>query len=165
MAKPPPQNQYFPGLPGNIEPSVRKAIEDLFDRVNFLIQNQAEFGRSVEQVGIESARRVDQLQIALASVQDAQTQGSTFASSEGISLNPTTQASGGGTGYTFTQNSAGVLTMSVSNAATARGAISAAQSGAVGAGTVTLAKLTPAGTDGSISYNADGCITAVVAPT
>ncbi len=38
-------------------------------------------------------------------------------------------------------------------------------SGAVGAGSVTLAKITPGGTDGSITYNASGCITAVVAPT
>jgi len=50
-------------------------------------------------------------------------------------------------------------------AGTARTNLGAAAASGIGAGFVNLAKLTPGGTNGSINFNADGCITAVVAPT
>jgi len=75
-----------------------------------------------------------------------------------------TSVAGGSTGYTFNMVRT-VETMAVSNAATARAAIGAAQASGFGAGTATLAKLTALGANGSISWNADGCITAYTAPT
>lgn len=77
-------------------------------------------------------------------------------------------ADGGSTGYAFTGGpvtSSGTLTLTVSSAATARSAISAAQKTAVGAHTITIPKLTSGGTDGSVSWNADGSVSAYVDPT
>lgn len=77
-------------------------------------------------------------------------------------------ASGGATGYTFTGGpitSSGTLTMSVSSQATARGAIGAAQAQSIAGATIPLAKITGGGVDGSITVNAEGVVTAYVAPT
>lgn len=71
---------------------------------------------------------------------------------------------GGSTGYSFSMSGT-TYTMVVSNAATARSAISAAQAQAPGATTVTLAKITPAGANGSLTWSAEGVITAVTLPT
>jgi hypothetical protein len=85
---------------------------------------------------------------------------------------------GATTGGVFPTFSAVDLTLDVSgilpianggtNAASAGAALTnlgAAASGGVGANTVTLAKLTTLGTNGSLTWNADGCITSFVAPT
>lgn len=77
-------------------------------------------------------------------------------------------ADGGVTGYDFTGGpitSTGTLTMAVANAATARGAIGAAQAQSIAGATIPLAKITGGGADGSITVNAEGVVTAYVAPT
>lgn len=77
-------------------------------------------------------------------------------------------ADGGVTGYDFTGGpitSSGTLTMAVVNAATARGAIGAAEAQAIAGATIPLAKITGGGTDGSITVNAEGVVTAYTAPT
>lgn len=51
------------------------------------------------------------------------------------------------------------------NAASARTNLSAAQAGGVGAHTITLAKITGGGTNGSITWNADGVVTGYLDPT
>lgn len=51
------------------------------------------------------------------------------------------------------------------SASGARSNLGAAAKGTPGAHTITLLKLTGGGTDGSITWNADGCVTAFVDPT
>lgn len=85
----------------------------------------------------------------------------------GVGFNPNvpiTSINGGSTGYTFSMSGT-TYTMSVSNAATVRSSISAAQKQSVAAGSVTLLKLTGPGTDGSITITAEGTISAYTAPT
>ena len=77
---------------------------------------------------------------------------------------PITAIDGGSTGYSFSMSGT-TYTMAVSNAATARSAISAAAKQAVAAGTVTLLKLTGPGANGSITITAEGTISAYTAPT
>lgn len=77
-------------------------------------------------------------------------------------------ADGGVTGYDFTGGpitSSGTLTMVVNNAATARSAIGAAAAQSIVGTTIPLAKITGGGVDGSITVNAEGVVTAYVAPT
>jgi hypothetical protein len=159
------KNQYYPGTPGNA-----RDIHNLWDRVNYLIDQLNEMRGLLETLaqGTSSiSAKSKQLEVSLATVQDALTQGTTFAGTGNDSLNSTTQISGSGVGYSFSQNSAGVVTMTVSNPATARGAIDAAEAQApAGApATITLAKITPAGLDGSLSITAEGTINAFTAPT
>lgn len=52
-----------------------------------------------------------------------------------------------------------------SSGAAARAALGAAATSGIGSGSVTLAKLTPGGANGSITWNADGVITGFVAPS
>jgi len=47
----------------------------------------------------------------------------------------------------------------------ARTNLAAAKSGGIKAGSVTLAKITGGGSNGSISWNSDGCITSFTPPT
>lgn len=89
---------------------------------------------------------------------------------------------GGATGGTITINSSApdgisitptglpgtlTLTVVVTNAATARAALGAAAkaSPAITAAIIPLAKITGGGADGSITVNAEGIVTAYVAPT
>lgn len=75
-----------------------------------------------------------------------------------------TSVAGGSTGYTF--NMVGTVeTMAVSNAATARAAIGAAQAATPGATVFPIPKLTALGANGSITITADGVISAWTAPT
>ena len=81
-----------------------------------------------------------------------------------------TIVSGGGAGFSITPSGTpGQLSLSVgvSNAATARGALNAAEKAtpAITGAVIPLAKITGGGADGSLTVNAEGIVTAYVAPT
>ena len=120
-----PIQQYFPGFPANIDPSLRKTIQHLYDRINYLI-GQVETGR---QVPSEITRRIGTTEVALQAVQDALTTGSAFVNfGQTQPISGTISFTASGIGLLIAGPSTGA-TISVTNAATTRAAISAAQSG------------------------------------
>ena len=81
-----------------------------------------------------------------------------------------TIVSGGGAGFSITPSGTpGQLSLSVgvSNATTARGALNAAEKAtpAITGAVIPLAKITGGGADGSLTVNAEGIVTAYLAPT
>jgi len=115
-------------------------------------------GKGGERVGGLS----DRVSIPAASDPNAQ------AAVYGIGINPNVpniSISGTGVGAAFGTSPS--FSMSISNASTFRGAISAAAKAnpAIVAATIPLAKITGGGVDGSITVNAEGIVTAYVAPT
>lgn len=89
----------------------------------------------------------------------------------GGALGPTVAVAGSSaSGFTVSASGAGntlTFSLAVTNAATARSNLGAAAkaSPAIVAATIPLAKITGGGVDGSITVNAEGIVTAYVAPT
>mgnify|MGYP000959834717 CR=1 FL=1 len=131
-------------------------VNRLQDEITALKVGQSGASNPAVQRGLQSS-------VAIPAIADPQASAQVYPTGFNPSVN-ISSVSGGSTGYTFTVSN-GIATMSVSSAATVRSSIGAAQSSGIGAGTATLAKLNPAGANGSISWNADGCITAYTAPT
>lgn len=162
---PPQTNQFFPGRPQGVDPKLWQSVEQLYHRVNFLIERigTSSPGTQIQQV----TEKVKQIDVALQAVQDSLTQGSTFVAfgqSQPVADTASVALTATGVGYSISgPSSAGVI--AVTNALTARTAIGAAQATAVGAHTITLAALTGGGTQGSITWNADGTVSAFVDPT
>ena len=76
----------------------------------------------------------------------------------------------GASGFSVASSAAGnqlTLSVTITNAATARGGLGAAAkaSPAIVGAVIPLAKITGGGVDGSITVNAEGIVTAYVAPT
>lgn len=163
QAKP---TQYFPGFPSTADPQIVRMLKHLFDRVNYLVTTVNQM--QVQPQGLAGTQKeVKGLKTALQAVQDALTQGGTFVAfgqAQPFSETQTVSFSATGVGYSISGPS-NAATITVTNATTARGAINAAVATAVGAHTITLAALTGGGTQGSISWNADGTVTAFVDPT
>lgn len=121
-----PTQQYFPGFPPSVDPSLRKMIQHLYDRVNYLVSQ-------VEQQGqaniVES--RIRKTEVALQAVQDALTTGQTFVAfgnSQPIADTTSLTMLATGIGLQVAGPSSGA-TISVTNAAAARTALGAAASG------------------------------------
>ena len=164
--KPAGPNNYYPGMPSTLDPKAQQILEHLLDRVNFLLNEVAGIRSSGATMAQDTAAKVDKLQVALQAATDPTAAGTTFVGfGQNTPISSSPVIDGSGVGYQFTSGSGGSLTMSVSSASTARSSISAAQKTAVGAHTITLAALTGGGTQGSISWNADGCVSAFVDPT
>lgn len=156
-------NKSVARFPADVDPTMRRTIQDLFDRVNFLLD---QVGTLAKAPTVEESR-VRALEVSLQAAQDALAAGTTFV---GFGQNLPGALTGSvnflatGVGMSISGPSSGA-TISITNAATFRGAINAAISGAVAAHTITLAALTGGGTQGSITWNADGTITAFTDPT
>lgn len=162
--KPQRPDTIYPSYPIGIDPQLRKVLQDLWDRMNYFVQI----------VGAPSAKgsattlvdQVSKLQVVLQTVQDSLTQQSTFVGF-GVSspVAPTASVSflASGIGLEIAGSSSAAV-ISVTSAAATRAAIDAAQRGAPGAHTITLAALTGGGAQGSITWNADGVVTAYVDP-
>ena len=100
----------------------------------------------------------------------AQVQAGAVTSIGGATGTSITIVSGGGAGFSITPSGTpGQLSLSVgvSNATTARGALNAAEKAtpAITGAVIPLAKITGGGADGSLTVNAEGIVTAYVAPT
>jgi hypothetical protein len=83
-----PKNQYYPGFPNEVDPSLRRSIEHLYDRVNYLLEENSRLrDRAID--GDPQARlRLGKLEAALQAVSDPQTVGSTLINAEGLPLTP-----------------------------------------------------------------------------
>lgn len=135
--------------------SLRKRVSDLEAKLGIQAEN-----RNSGQQGISRA-----VNIPAASDPNAQAQVSAQGIIPAVPSLSSISISGGSTGYTFGTSPS--FTMAVSSAATARGAIGAAAkaSPAITGASIPLAKITGPGADGSITVNAEGIVTAYVAPT
>lgn len=131
-------------------------VTRLQDELNALKARQAASSSSNSSRGLESS-------VAIPAATDPQASAQVYPTGINPNVNLSSVA-GGSTGYQFT-NSGGVATMAVNNAATVRGGIGAAAAGTPGAHTMTIPKLTGLGANGSITWNADGVVTAYVDPT
>lgn len=150
-------NQYSPANPASTD-------QQLWGRVNFLLSELQAIKSAMQGLQKPSAE-IKGLQVQIQAAADSLTELQTFVGKGNAQFVSTSSSlSATGVGMTIT-GSIGSGTIAISNAATFRSAISAAQKTSVGAHTITLAKLTPAGTNGSISWNADGCVSAYVDPT
>lgn len=168
MAKPP--NRSGPRLSSEIAPDMRRAFQDVYDRLNSLFQEMAQLKTQMPSAGpIE--QRVAALEVSLQAAQDALAQGTTFVgfgSNLPGAATASVQVTGSGVGFALSGPSNNI-TITVTNAATARAAIAAAVStnvlGAPGTHTLPIPQLTGGGAAGSITFNNDGTITAFVDPT
>lgn len=135
----------------------------LYDLVNRLQDELTAMKLGQSGASGSSTSRGLQSSVSIPAVADPQASAQVYPTgiNPSISIN---SVSGGSTGYTFTLSN-GIATMSVGTAATVRSSIGAAQAGTPGAHTVPIPKLTPAGAAGSITFNADGVITAYTDPT
>ena len=150
-------NQFVPPLSHSTE-------LQLWQRVNYLLGELGQMKQELAQARF-SEGQIKGLQTQIQAASDSLTQLQTFVgkgSTQFVSTSSSLSASG--VGMTIT-GSIGSGTIAISNAATFRAAISApAKANIVGA-TITLAKITGGGTDGSITVSAEGVITAYVQPT
>jgi hypothetical protein len=166
MAKPSNPNKSVARSPADIDPTMRRTIQDLFDRVNFLI-GEVEKMKAGGMGLAPLETKVAALEVSLQAATDAGAAGTTFV---GFGQNLPAALTGSvnflatGVGMQISGPS-GSATITIVTPATFRAAIVAAVATAVGAHTITLAALTGGGTQGSISWNADGTITAFVDPT
>jgi hypothetical protein len=143
-------------------------IRHLWDRLNYVLGQIDELkevprGTSTEQL----TQQVGGLQVALQAVQDSLTTGRTFvAFGESQPVGDTTSVAiaGASNGLTFAGTSS-ALTFTVTGAATFRAAIGAPAAASIVATTLTLAKITGGGADGSLTLSSEGVVTAYVAPT
>jgi hypothetical protein len=163
-------NLYYPSFPDGLDPKVRQALEQLWNRVNFLLQQNASVPsttKGAKELTIEE--KVGRLEFAIQTVSDNLTQGGTFAnfgSSQPVAPTDSVSLSGSGAGLSAAGASSS-FTITVTSASTFRTAIDVAQRIAplITAGAIPLAKITGGGTDGSITVDVDGRITAYVLPT
>lgn len=157
--------QYHPGVPQATPDNVAQEIRRLWDRLNYAL-SQIDLLRAIPRgtgtTSPESAERV-----ALQAASDPLTRGRAFVAfgeSQPVGDPTSVAVAGASNGLTFS-GATNALSFVVTSAASFRAAIGAAAATAVGAHTMTLAKITAGGTNGSLSWNADGAITAFVDPT
>lgn len=155
-------SNYFPSLPSNLDPTLREQLKQIWMRVNSILERMDRGdGGTGNRKGVQTqSPLVPSVSIPAAadSLLGQQTyanpQGTQFSSNE-VTLNAA------GDGIEVTGNS-GAGTVNVSNPSALRTAIGVA---GVTAHTIVLAKITPTGTDGSITWDANGWITGYVDPT
>ena len=148
-------------MPSNLDPRVAQILENLLDRVNYLLSRSAPDGGNVNarRTGVGSA---PQQSVSLAAASDPLLSGSALVGAGDANfVGQSVPLTAIGAGITISGPSSGA-TVSVTNAAMFRSAIGVA---GVAAHTITLAKITPTGTDGSITWDANGWVTAYVDPT
>jgi len=155
-----PVNQLVPNLSQSTELS-------LWQRVNYLLNELAGMKAQLASIPKVQAAQINGLQTQIQAAADSLTQLQTFVgkgNTQFVSTADTLAASG--VGMTIS-GSIGSGTITITSASSFRSAISAAAkaSPAIVAATVPLAKITALGTDGSITVNAEGIVTAYVAPT
>lgn len=158
-------NQYQPGFPADVDPKIRRIVQDLFDRVNFLLRELEALKSKIDSSSGKFEAQSKQLAVSIQAAQDALTTAQTFVgfgTTVASAMNVTLTANGVGFQITGPSNGA---TISVTSASTARTAINAAQKESPTPGTITLAKITGGGVNGSLTISADGVISAYVAPT
>jgi len=154
-----PANQYTPANPQFTDRAV-------WDRINFLLKEVDLIKQKVQNAssgGTQIARLTTQVQAA----SDALTQLQTFVGKGQTQFTSTdSTVAGSGVGLQFAGPGSAVV-ITVTNGSAMRSAIGAAAkaSPAIVAATIPLAKITGPGADGSISVNAEGIVTAYVAPT
>lgn len=152
-------NLYYP-------PTVNPVDRAVWDRINYLLTEIA--GINARLAGLGTGRQekaISELKVQIAVVQDALTQAGTFVNAGNSAFNSSSVTiAASGDGFSITGSSdAGVI--NVDNPVTARAALGAAEAETPGAHTITLLKLTGGGADGSITWNADGVVSAFVDPT
>lgn len=154
-----PAGQYTP-------PNTQIADRELWNRVNFLLTEINSL--KLEMKGLSGAgSRLDGLQTQIQAASDSLTELQTYVGKGQTQFVSTSSSlSASGVGMTIT-GSIGSGTISISNAASFRIAISAAAKAnpAIAPATIPLAKITGGGVDGSITVNAEGIVTAYVLPT
>ena len=152
-------NQYYP-------PTVNANDRAVWDRINFLLREIATINERLAGLGSgRQAQAIGELQVQIAAVQDQLTQAGTFVNAGSSSFNAssvTISASGDGFSISGASDN-GVI--NVDSPTTARAALDAAQAESPGAHTIPLAKITGGGADGSITWSADGVVSAFVDPT
>jgi len=158
-------NQYYPSMPANLDPRVAQMLEHLFDRVNYLLTKVSEGSRGDGGKGIVPTQRPSGLSVSIAAASDPLLGGSTLASAGDTNfVGQAVPLTATGVGFSISgTTTSGVI--SVSNAATARAALGITLPTGVAAHTITIPKLTGGGANGSISWDANGWITAFVDPT
>lgn len=151
-------------MPADLDPRVAQIIEHLLDRVNYLL------GRSAPVETNVNARRTGvgtrpQQSVSLAAASDPLLSGGALVSAgDSNFVGQSVPLAATGVGFTISgTSSAGVI--AVTNAAAARSALGITLPTGVTAHTITLAKITPAGANGSITWDANGWVTAYVDPT
>jgi len=159
-------SQYYPSFPNSLDSQTVQLFKQLWDRVNFLIERLDTLQQVAAPVG-QLQGEVGRLKVALQAASDTLTQGRTFVAfdqSQPVSDAIAVSLAGLTNGLTFSGTTS-TVTFTVTNAATFRSSVGAATSTGITATTLTLAKITGGGSNGSITLTADGCISAYVAPT
>lgn len=154
-----PVNQYSPPNPQFTDRAVWERLNFLLGEVDLIKQKL----QNVSSSGTEIARLTTQVQAA----SDSLTQLQTFVGRGQTQFTSTdSTVAGSGVGLQLAGPGSSVV-ITVTNAATFRTAVSAAAkaSPAIVAATIPLFKITGGGADGSITVNAEGIVTAYVAPT
>lgn len=159
------KGQYFPPISSSIDPSVAEQLRQLWLRVNTLLERMGEGpSPSPSNRGIVPTAP-SRSTVSIPAASDALLTEGTYASANNTQFsNTSVTVAGGGDGFTLSGPSSS-LTFSVSNAATARTALGVTLPTGGAAHTITLLKLTGGGTDGSITWDANGWVTAYVDPT
>lgn len=154
-----PAGQYVP-------PNTQIQDRELWNRLNFLLTEVDNLKAEMKKVS-GSGSRLDGLQTQIQAAADSLTELQTYVG-KGQTQFVSTSSSLSATGVGMTiSGSIGSGTISISSATTFRSAINAAAkaSPAGAPAVIPLAKITGGGTDGSISINSEGVVTAFVAPT
>lgn len=159
MKAQPAANQFVPALSGSAELAIWQRVNYLLSELGSVKQQvaDAKFGES----------QIKGLQTQIQAASDTLTELQTFVGKGQTQFVSTSSSlSASGVGMTIT-GSIGSGTIAISNAVSFRGAIGAAAKAtpAIVGATITLAKITGGGTDGSITVNAEGIVTAYVQPT
>lgn len=159
-------SQYYPSFPSSLDGATIQLFKQLWDRVNFLIDRLSTIEQTTAPV-LRLDGEVSRLKVAIQAASDNLTQGRTFVAfdqSQPVSDQSAVSLAGLTNGLTFSGTTS-TVSFSVTSAATFRSAIGAAASTGIVGVTLTLAKITGGGTDGSITLTAEGTVSAYVAPT
>lgn len=163
MAQQAPNNYY----PGRMD---ERSFRQLWDRVTYILQRLE--AQDAETVPKDVVRQADLagLRVAIQAVQDDLTQSQTFVNAGNNAFTPTDQTAlavaGSGDGITLSGQTDSIV-VNVSSPAALRSAAEAARvaTPAIVGATITLAKITGGGTDGSLTVNSEGIITSYIVPT
>lgn len=157
--------RYSPSIPSTLDEGTRQILRQLIDRVNYLLTLKPSAGSTLaKKTGPSTPSGMN---VAIQAAQDSLTQQQTFVGfGQAQPISADQQIGGTTLGLTFS-GAASSITLTVTNALTFRSAIQAAAKAnpALTPATIPLAKITPTGTDGSITVNAEGIVTAYVLPT
>lgn len=159
MKQAPSVNQFVPQLSQSAELA-------LWQRINYLLNELGSLKQQLSQINF-SEGQIRGLQTQIQAASDTLTELQTFVGKGQTQFVSTSSSlSATGVGMTIT-GSIGSGTIAITSATSFRSAISAAAkaSPAIVGATITLAKITGGGTDGSITVNAEGIVTAYVQPT